>query len=235
MANIISKISVDGVIYDISTLKSDDATAYPSDILFGKTAYARGNKIEGTIPDWSKRAIKLELNGEDSNIGKYVINGSDVRVVPAIGFYGSFDSSVERLVINGPELAEGIGLIPEILLKDRSILGIIGTLDGDSQCIGFIYSSFDTLRNNISLKKGSYTVYIGAITYKMDHVTDLKVNLDGSLIKSVSRNGTWGGTGDNSGVTVDSANFTVDEDGSIFSYTRSGNGNNIFLLLIKNM
>ena len=104
MDNIISKISVDDVIYEISTMQSDDATAYPSDILFGKTAYARGNKIEGTIFIQGDLTITPSKDQQTIKSGKYLS---------------------KDIIITGDQ-----NLIPENIVSGKTIFNIIGNGGG---------------------------------------------------------------------------------------------------------
>lgn len=94
-----------------STKDSDtsDATVSVAEILEGKTAYARGAKLTGTMPD------NGEFNGTISDINQIIS-------IP-MGFHDGSGT----VQISEAEKAKGI---PENIRKGIVFLGIAGTMDG---------------------------------------------------------------------------------------------------------
>lgn len=111
----ITNISLDGITYTFgkSGINTDDATALASDILLGKTAYARGTKIEGTIPSYNKNIITPSTSD-------YIINS---------GYY-----------INDPLTIQGDhNLIPENIRSGVSIFGVTGNAIYTGGCLAPTY------------------------------------------------------------------------------------------------
>ena len=74
----INKLLLDGILYDFGGgIDTSDATALASDILLGKTAYARGNKIEGTIPLLEETEYTPSTTNKIIEAGKY-LNGNQI-------------------------------------------------------------------------------------------------------------------------------------------------------------
>lgn len=105
----ISLLSLDGILYSFggkSGLDTSDATALESDILLGKTAYARGSKIVGTIPI-------IETNQYD--IPMY---STDEFSIPR-GFY-------DKDIVISPKYVNGT------TITDFTETGVFGTIIGIS-------------------------------------------------------------------------------------------------------
>ena len=102
--NSISKLNIDDVeyIFGKSGINTDDATALASDILLGKTAYARGFKLEGTIPFLNSKTIIPNSTNQLISHGSYLN---------------------EDIIIKGSE-----NLIQDNIKLGVDIFGIIGSL-----------------------------------------------------------------------------------------------------------
>lgn len=79
----ITKIDLNGIVYPINSgVNTDDATATELDLLFGKTAYAKGVKITGNIPINGTFAYDIPMYSSDPiNIPKGYYN-EDIIVTP---------------------------------------------------------------------------------------------------------------------------------------------------------
>lgn len=82
----IRKVSLDGIEYNIG-LDTGDATAIASDIISGKTAYANGSKLVGSIPVKGAQSYRPSTVDQTIVAGQYlsgnqIIKG-DANLIPA--------------------------------------------------------------------------------------------------------------------------------------------------------
>ena len=101
--SLVNSINIDGIEYMLGKagVDTDDATALASDILLGKTAYARGSKLTGTI----------QLKESET-----IIPGISDKIIPS----GSYLNG--ELVIKGDS-----NLISDKLFKGDNIFGVNGS------------------------------------------------------------------------------------------------------------
>ena len=111
------KDAVDGITVGIDT---SDATAYNSEILFGKTAYARGTKLTGTILSQPAQTITPTIAAQ---------------TIPA-GWYLSGTQTIEGVVCTNliPEnIADGVTVKIGTATDDDSVALVVGTHQGGAQ------------------------------------------------------------------------------------------------------
>lgn len=88
---------------------STDATAAVAEILLGKTAYARGQKLRGTMPNKGSTNLDIETAADEVSIPQgYHDGGGKARI-----------SATEKAKLVANNIREGV-----------TILGILGTMSG---------------------------------------------------------------------------------------------------------
>ena len=85
-----SGITIGGITGTLESLNTFDATALPEDILWGETAYVKGEKITGTRVDTVAQAQESEVYFQDN---KYLKDDLDNTVVVPKGFKIRTDSA----------------------------------------------------------------------------------------------------------------------------------------------
>ena len=93
-------------------VNSQDATVKVAEILDGKTAYARGTKLEGTMPNNGAVTLTIDKITDEISIAQGYHDGSGKAVL----------SSTEVAKIIGSNIRQGI-----------TILGVTGTLEPSSE------------------------------------------------------------------------------------------------------
>ena len=76
---------------DLRKTLTESANAGAGQILSGYTAYVNGNKVTGTMANRSSTIQTATTSTSNTSASCYRINGSNIEVVPAIGYWGTWD------------------------------------------------------------------------------------------------------------------------------------------------
>ena len=175
MDNIISKLSLDGVIYEINSgVDTSDATALASDILLGKTAYARGSKLSGSISLLEETEYTPSTTDQTIESGKY---------------------------LNGNQIIKGDpNLLAENIKKGTEIFNILGTFTDDISGNGNLikYATGVMWANGTILTEvcepGNYRMIYSAYAWESGETATASLKVNNSQINSISCpavNGKW--------------------------------------------
>lgn len=150
--NLKAGITCLGVTGTLTELDTSDATATSSDIVFGKTAYVNGKKIEGLVYEVPAGAsLTLEGSGAEdlSNQSKLLVT------CPSEADVFFKQNSSADIVTSYDKIANAIGLTSDKLIKGNTILGIEGAAEIESASGDVkLFETIDEMQADAEVKEG---------------------------------------------------------------------------------
>ena len=95
---------------DLRKTLTSSANAGAGQILSGYTAYVNGNKLTGTMANRSSTIQTATTNTSNTSASCYRVNGSNVEIVPALGYWGTWDWSKSCIKIPVSDITNLKGL-----------------------------------------------------------------------------------------------------------------------------
>lgn len=142
----VSILDVNGTFQGSDT--TSDATADASDIIEGKTAYARGEKLTGTLTVKNNTTTtltpNLSIEGTTNNI---IVKSSDLSTLYEDGI--AFRGGKIQFKISQYQLASLLGINSTMIAEGSTVLGIQGTFAGTGMLTKEEYDECLAIVNNV--------------------------------------------------------------------------------------